>query len=99
VRSEHPPVRDSDPFTSWAVAYRDIGSDMKLRTVIEWALRKFGPMTHDELIAAVGKVRLASPSGVRTRVSEMVEDGVVERVPNEVAKSAYGRAALLWRLK
>lgn len=98
MRSDHPPVRDSDPHTSWAAAWGTAGTAYRLRAVIHAALADFGPLTHDDLIGIVNRVRPASPSGVRTRVSEMVEDGLVEAVPGMVARSALGRTALLWRL-
>lgn len=98
MRTEHPPVRDTDPFTSWAAAVEASSRAWKLRELVADVLAQFGPMTHDQLIQAVNRVRPASPSGVRTRVSELVEDGLVEQVPDMVSRSALGRQALLWRL-
>jgi len=62
------------------------------------ALNLFGAMTHDQIIEKVRAVRPVSDSGVRTRVSELVEQGLVERHPSMQAKSRYGRASLLWRV-
>lgn len=98
MRTEHPPVRDTDPFTSWAAAYRDHSEDTRLKSVIWSALSQFGPMTHDQLIECVSHIRPASPSGVRTRTAELVEMGLVEAVPDMISKSRYGRDALLWRV-
>lgn len=98
MRTDHPPVRDTDPFTSWASSHSDSRYRMKIKGLIFSALYNFGPLTHDQLIEAVNRVRPASPSGVRTRCSELVEDGMVERHPTMVAKSRYGRASLLWRV-
>lgn len=99
MRTDHPPVRDTDPFTSWAAAYEQrLGKRTRLKQLVFSILESFGPMTHDQLIEAVNEVRPASPSGVRTRVSELVEDGLVEAVPGMVSRSALGRTALLWRL-
>lgn len=97
MRTDHPPVRDSDPFTSWAAAYRNQSEDTRLKSVIWSALSQFGPMTHDQLIECVSHIRPASPSGVRTRTAELVELGLVEQVPGIVSRSALGRVALLWR--
>lgn len=98
MRTNHPPVRDTDPITSWIASLENNGIRPLLRYVILRCLETYGPMTHDQLIEVVNRSRPASPSGVRTRVSELVEDGVVERVPDMVAKSRYGRASLLWRV-
>lgn len=99
MRTEHPPVRGTDPFTSWAAAYEQrLGKRTRLKQLAFSLLEDFGPMTHDQLIEAVNRVRPASPSGVRTRVSELVEDGLVEQVPDMVSRSALGRTALLWRV-
>lgn len=97
MRTDHPPVRDTDPYTSWVAARINAQYQMKVKGLIFSALSNFGPMTHDQLIEAVNKVRPASDSGVRTRTAELVEDGMVERVPDMFAKSRYGRASLLWR--
>lgn len=98
MRTDHPPVRDTDPFTSWAAACANEGLRPQLRLYIKHALETYGPMTHDQIIEVVNRVRPASPSGVRTRVSELVEDGIVEQVPDMVSRSALGRTALLWRV-
>lgn len=88
-------ARLTDPATSWAATIQD-GDDHTLRATILSALINFGPMTHDQLIELVNRARPASPSGVRTRVRELVEEGKVEPVRGMVAKSRYGRASLLW---
>lgn len=98
MKSSHPPVRDTDPYTSWAAARINTQYRMTVKGLIFSALSNFGPMTHDQLIEAVNKVQPASESGVRTRTAELVEDGMVERHPSMVAKSRYGRASLLWRV-
>lgn len=90
-------ARATDPWTSWAATFATEGADRKLRTVILSALRAFGPMTHEDLIQIVEAVRPASPSGVRTRTSELVRLGLVEAVPDMQARTRYGRTSLLWR--
>jgi predicted ArsR family transcriptional regulator len=91
-------VRDTDPYTSWAAARLAVTTSWRLQPLILVALRDFGPMTHDQIIDVVRAVRPVSDSGVRTRVSELVEQGLVERHPNMQAKSRYGRTSLLWRV-
>lgn len=91
-------ARLTDPHTSWAATYVQTDQDVRLRAVIYAALKTFGPLTHDDLIRLVCRVRLASDSGVRTRTRELVDEGKVEAVPDMVAKSRYGRSSLLWRV-
>lgn len=98
MRTEHPPVRDTDPYTSWLAACEAEGIKPRLQLMVKHALEQYGPMTHDQIIDAIRAVRPVSDSGVRTRVSELVELGYVERHPSMVAKSRYGRTALLWRV-
>lgn len=89
-------ARATDPYTSWAAAQESQG-DLNIRNLVFYALDFYGPLTHDQLIEAVNRVRPCSPSGVRTRTRELVDEGHVEAVPDMVAKSRYGRASLLWR--
>jgi hypothetical protein len=90
-------VRNTDPWTSWVASLED-RHDLVMRDVVWSALRNFGPMTHDQLIEAVNRVRPASPSGVRSRCAELVELGFVEQHPTLHAKSRYGRVSLLWQV-
>lgn len=90
-------TRNTDPFTSWAAGFEQEGRAQGTKVVILSALRVFGPLTHEDLYDAVNRVRRVSPSGVRTRTRELVDEGLVERVPDMVSKSRMGRASLLWR--
>lgn len=91
-------ARNSDPHTSWAAAYQaDPDADRTLQATVLSALINFGPMTHADLVELINRARPASPSGVRTRVRELVDAGKVEACPHMIAKSEYGRASLLWR--
>lgn len=93
-------ARATDPFTSWAATRKtNPDYDNRLRSMITSALVHFGPMTHDQLIELLRRVKPVSDSGVRTRVRELVDSGHVEQVPDMIAKSRYGRASLLWRIK
>lgn len=91
-------ARLTDPFTSWAAACDATGIDPKVRLIVKSALEAYGPLTHEQLVEVVRRVRPVSESGVRTRTKELVDEGVVEAVPDMVAKSRYGRASLLWRV-
>ena len=90
-------ARSTDPHTSWAAA-QFTADDQTLRRLIYSALDAFGPITHDDLIELVNRVRPASQSGVRTRTRELVDEGYVEAVPKMVARSRYGRSSLLWQV-
>lgn len=94
-------VRNTDPATSWSAAAEQ--TDEKRKTikdiVLEVLHQRRTPMTHDDLIIEINQHwRPVSPSGVRTRVKELVYEGKVEAVPGRMAKSVMGRDALLWRL-
>lgn len=101
------PVRRTDPDTSKRVAAAPgpRRNRPRVRDAVLAMLRGIGPMTHDQIIAHMEHAHgerpdvwpPASPSSVRTRVSELVRDGLVERVPDAAGKSTYGNAAILWR--
>ena len=87
------PVRRGDPLTSHAAAAQAVRGRPRVREQVLAALRDHGPMTHDQIMTHVN----ASPSGVRTRVSELVRDGEVEAVPGQLGRSDMGNRALIWR--
>lgn len=88
------PVRRSDPDTSHEAAAMAVVHRPRIRDAVLALLRDEGPMTHDDLMA---RVPWASPSGVRTRTSELVSDGLVEAVPDSAGRSGMGNRALIWR--
>ncbi|GAA4680162.1 hypothetical protein [Nocardioides nanhaiensis] len=88
------PVRRTDPDTSHEAAAQAVTRRERIRDAVLATLRDLGPMTHDDLAA---RIPWASPSGVRTRTSELVTDGLVEAVPNHSGKSGMGNRARLWR--
>lgn len=101
------PVRAGDPATSHYAA-ADVGPSISTVRSRVLALLRAAPeaadgVTHDQLIGLYRKYghRLgwppASDSSVRTRCSELLRDGEVERVPDTAARSRFGRPALLWR--
>ncbi|MCY4726730.1 winged helix-turn-helix domain-containing protein [Nocardioides sp. STR2] len=87
------PVRASDPDTSHEAAAKAVTIRPRIREQVLAALTDHGPMTHDDLMVHVS----ASPSGVRTRTSELVHDGLVEAVPDNAGTSGLGNRARLWR--
>ncbi len=87
------PVRRGDPATSHEAAAKAVLGRPRVREQVLDALRDHGPMTHDQIMTHVR----ASPSGVRTRVSELVRDGEVEAVPDQLGRSDMGNRALVWR--
>lgn len=89
-----PVARRTDPGTSWAAAdsVNDVG---KLQARILAALAH-GPMTDEQLAEALRDFH-PSPSGLRTRRSELVDAGQV-RASGQTERLASGRRAILWEL-
>lgn len=93
-------ARRSDPETSHAAA-RSITSDA-IRTsqmAVYALLRRLGPMNDQELVVRyyqqTGGVPYQSPSGIRTRRSELVAAGLV-RDSGDRATLDSGRQAIVW---
>lgn len=86
-------VRSTDPETSREAAVKASTKADTLRSLVYRALLEGGPMTHDELIAALPDW---SASGVRTRCSELVARGRV--VHDGYRMSAAGNRARVWRV-
>ncbi|ANC31465.1 hypothetical protein [Isoptericola dokdonensis] len=98
-------ARRTDPDTS-----HDAAADVRRRRTIVrdcvLAIMREAPepLTHERI---VGRFRqragtrigwpAATDSSVRTRVHELVRDGLVERVPGAHGTSTTGRRAALWR--
>ena len=96
------PVRASDPGTSWAAAMKAVLASSKIRPVVLEVITEHGPLTHDELIAAYHHrvvmdpdTRRASESAIRTRLKELVRDGVVVEAADK-GLSNFGNAAKRW---
>lgn len=96
-------ARSTDPETSHAAArsVKDLRSSQADVLVV---LRRMVPMTDEELVetyqdlARSGFVRSQSPSGIRTRRSELVELGLVEDSgQRETLRS--GRRAIVWKAR
>ncbi|MGP5579774.1 hypothetical protein ACTXOF_04435 [Glutamicibacter arilaitensis] len=97
-------ARAADPATSHAAAAKAAPRAATIRERVRLILEAAGRgMTHDEIISEYRRQasRLgwspASDSGIRTRVHELVERGIVERSETGAGRSRYGRATILWR--
>lgn len=94
-------ARRTDPETSHeAAASMTLDKLSAQRSLVYDVIRSFGPMTDPAMILAVharyGKHR-ESPSGLRTRRSELVRLGLVKD-SGEREKLESGRMAILWKV-
>jgi hypothetical protein len=95
-------ARTTDPLTSHEAA-ATVTNVERTKLAIKYLLMK-SPKTDLELIEAYelgayeGKWPQASQSGIRTRRSELVEEGWIEATGEKV-KLPSGRYANTWRLK
>lgn len=103
-----PRARNTDPATSHAAA-RSVQGERKSQRAVWAVMRRHGDLTDEELVAAYEadvaahqgisryeKLPRQSPSGIRTRRSELVEQGWV--VDSGLRKPlASGRRAIVWR--
>lgn len=105
-RPAHELARSNDPATSKAAAEKQPKRAPHIRNAVHRLLTETGPLTHDALIA-IYTMRSkfdpkhypkASPSSIRTRVHELVDNGDVEQHPTEIGVSAMGNKAHLWQI-
>lgn len=96
-------VRAGDPITSFEAAEKAALGRSAVRAVVLQILRADGPMTHDEmnqayrhLVIVDTSVPRASDSGLRTRLRELVDAGLVAAHPAEFSTSKFGNRAKLW---
>lgn len=98
IVSKHRPVaRRTDPETSWAAA-RSIPADQlrESQRAVLAMLRRFGPMTDEGIAEALaGTQYVISPSGARTRRSELVAAGYV-RDSGKRVRLPSGRQSIVW---
>lgn len=96
---EQAQARRSDPATSKAAAASVVNLG-RTRDQILWLLRMYGPLT-DEQIAERHDMQVlkpkASPSGLRSRRSELVRLGFIED-SGKTAPTSSGRQSTIWRL-
>jgi len=93
-------ARKSDPQTSKDAAASVVNLG-RLRNHILKLYRLAGWQTDEQLIVNYRKIygaaSLASDSGIRSRRSELVKMGLVEKAG--IGKTASGRACQIWKLK
>jgi hypothetical protein len=97
-------ARRTDPETSRAAAASITPATMRTsQRVVLNALRLIGPSTDEVLLSAVADMMTAaglkpmSPSGCRSRRSELVDAGLV-RDSGQRAELASGRKAIVWEV-
>lgn len=91
-------ARRTDPRTSHEAAASVRGTE-QVRRNIKFILEQWGVLTDEEIAAyyALGCRPLSSPSGLRTRRSELVAAGEV--VAAGIGTTRSGRNCTTWRLK
>lgn len=88
-------ARNSDPWTSHAAAESLTNIRESQRTVLR-VLRMCGPMTDVEIAETLSEMGIRmSPSGARTRRSELVDGGLVIDTGN-TKRLPSGRWAIVW---
>jgi hypothetical protein len=99
------PVRHTDPATSREAAADAVKRRTTVRDAVYFVLYVDGPTTLDRLVSRYGEYisvvsdwPAASASSIRTRCSELVRDGLAERVPDATGTSDMGNRALVWRV-
>lgn len=97
LRPARPRTRAGDPGTSRAAA-ATVDRLPTLKRLILDALRA-RPMTDEELIEALRRAGvMGSPSGIRSRRAELVEDGLVVETGSH-RPTETGRQATVWGVR
>lgn len=94
------PVRHGHPETSYYAA-ADVGPTIPTVRARVLEILKDHPdgLTHDDLMKLYwARGWPAADGSIRTRCKELVTDGEVERVPDRLGKSKFGRPSILWRV-
>jgi hypothetical protein len=95
-----PHARTTDPLTSHQAA-ASVSNLTATKRFILWLFDKYGYLTDEELYAeycrymANGNAPMATSSGVRTRRSELVQEGLLFDSGGK-SKTASGRNAIIW---
>jgi predicted ArsR family transcriptional regulator len=95
--AQRPVALATDPWTSHAAA-ESVAPQMResQRQVLD-TLKRFGPLSLHELVYMAQKNGVQqSDSGLRTRLHELVQQGLVED-SGEVTVTRSGRKAIVWR--
>lgn len=100
-------VRGTDPDTSHDAAAKVAPKRKRVRDAVLAIIRDRRGLvvgvTHEMIVdiyqgeMRLGNVPPASASSIRTRVSELVDEGLVEMVPDVYGKTIMGNRARLWR--
>ncbi len=91
-----PRARSGDPDTSHEAARSAAPAAGSIRANVLEVLRDSKPLTDEELVASFRRRGLAgTPSGIRTRRSELVAQGRVVRYPID-GETAAGRRSARW---
>ena len=97
-----PVARNTDPQTSH-VAAKSVSNVERTKEII-WHMLRILPSTDEQLVIAYNelvqlnpmKTPQASESGIRSRRSELVDEGMIED-SGERSKTRSGRSAIVWR--
>lgn len=98
-------TRTADPITSHLAEVKAARTAATVRERVLLLIRDHGPVTHDRLVRLHQRHHVdddwppATASSIRTRCSELVRDGLVERVPDALGQSDARHAATLWRAR
>lgn len=87
-----PLARRTDPATSHLAA-ATLDDKARQRRLVLAVLRTYGPMTDEALVNHLSTI---SPSGARTRRSELVRAGLVQDTGDRLPTSS-GRKAIVWQ--
>lgn len=92
--TDHAVARRTDPHTSWAAARSlDPETLRASQSYVLGVIQDRGPMTDEDLVYATSGTM--SPSGTRTRRSELVSKGLVYDTGKRVILRS-GRHAIVW---
>jgi hypothetical protein len=97
-----PIARNTDPKTSHDAA-KSVSNVERTKEII-WHMLRILPSTDEQLVIAYNELvninpsstPQASESGIRSRRSELVGEGMIEDT-GERAKTRSGRSAIIWR--
>lgn len=89
-------ARSTDPWTSWEPA-RSVTGTRRLQAEVLYVLRNRGPLSDEAILHHVTETfgPQHTPSGVRTRRSELVAKGLA-RSSGQTGRTATGRRTILW---
>lgn len=96
MSDEHRPVaRSTDPGTSWAAADSVTSETITRTKKAILRLLAITPMTDEEIAERINPQDFTTPSGLRTRRRELVDEGFVSDTGKKVRLES-GRFAIVW---